>query len=70
MFKNFSVRYEISVVHVIYIRIYEIYRMQLWRYWTAWLLYEKKKLIEYFISFKEFNQNRYKDLCTKLRQEQ
>ena len=32
--------------------------------------YYKKKIIEYFISFKEFNQNRYKDLCTKLRQEQ
>ena len=31
---------------------------------------KKRKLIEYFISFKEFNQNRYKDLCTKLRQEQ
>ena len=32
--------------------------------------YHKKKKIEYFISFKEFNQNRHKDLCTKLRQEQ
>ena len=34
--------------------------------------YKKKKgkLIAHFISFKEFNQNRYKDLCTKLRQEQ
>ena len=28
---------------------------------------KKRKLIEYFIAFKEFNQNRYKDLCTKLR---
>ena len=69
MFKNFSVRYEISVAHVIFV----------WEYTkiigrnfddTGLHDYYKKKIIEYFISFKEFNQNRYKDLCTKLRQEQ
>ena len=66
-FKNFSVRYEISVHPMLYILEYTRFIGRNFDDTGLHDYYKKRKLSEYFISFKEFNQNRYKDLCTKLR---
>ena len=69
MFQNFSLRYEISVHPMLYILEYTRF---IGRKFDDTGLHDyykkkKKKINRIFYFIKEFNQNRYKDLCTKLR---